>query len=211
MADEPPQSEPAAEAPPTDAATSLAAGVNLAFGGATENLQDVINVVFDVVQKQQVVIAATRAELDRQKAEHDLLKQQLQDEMRSLKNELQAVQRGEPVEETKPYSVVVGSLPPDHSNECMKKLLDEHEAETGEEHAVSEIEDPIHEKKWAAAHQVLHFDTAAAALRAVEALHGRAHHKGPPKPKSSPKPKACLLYTSPSPRDATLSRMPSSA
>ena len=27
----------------------------------------------------------------------------------------------------------------------------------------------------------------------------------------APKPKACLLYTSPSPRDATLSRMPSSA
>ena len=59
MADEPPQSEPAAaepEAPPeaADAAAGLAAGVGLAFGGATENLQDVINVVFDVVQKQQV-------------------------------------------------------------------------------------------------------------------------------------------------------------
>ena len=27
----------------------------------------------------------------------------------------------------------------------------------------------------------------------------------------TPAPKACLLYTSPSPRDATLSRMPSSA
>ena len=30
-------------------------------------------------------------------------------------------------------------------------------------------------------------------------------------PKIPPKIKACLLYTSPSPRDATLSRMPSSA
>ena len=31
------------------------------------------------------------------------------------------------------------------------------------------------------------------------------------KPARKAKPKACLLYTSPSPRDATLSRMPSSA
>ena len=160
--------------------------MGLAFGGATENLQDVINVVFDVVQKQQVVIASTRAELDRQRAEHELLKQRFSDEMSAMRGDLAAAQRGEPVEETKPYSVVVGSLPPDHSNECMKKLLDDHEAETGEEHAVAELEDPIHEKKWAAAHQVLHFDTAAAALRAVEALHGRAHHKGPPKPKAKP-------------------------
>ena len=173
MADEPPSeptTEPAAEAPAeppaADAAAGLAAGVGLAFGGATENLQDVINVVFDVVQKQQVVIASTRAELNRQRAEHELLKQQLSDEMRALKGDLAAAQRGEPIEETKPYSVVVGSLPPDDSNECMKKLLDEHEAETGEEHAVAELDDPIHEKKWAAAHQVLHFDTAAAALRA---------------------------------------------
>ena len=202
MADEPPSDptaeEPAAEPPsePTaepaeppaadTTATSLAAGVGLAFGGATENLQDVINVVFDVVQKQQVVIASTRAELDRQKAEHDLLKQQLNAELKQMRGDLAAAQRGEPIEETKPYSVVVGSLPPDHSNECMQKLLDEHEAETGEEHAVSEIEDPIHVTKWAAAHQVLHFDTAAAALRAVKALHGRAHHKGPPKPKAKP-------------------------
>jgi hypothetical protein len=192
MADEPPQSEPAAAEPeaPAEAAdttaTSLAAGVGLAFGGATENLQDVINVVFDVVQKQQVVLAATRAELDRQRAEHELLKQRFSDEMSAMRGDLAAAQRGEPIEETKPYSVVVGSLPPDHSNECMQKLLDEHEAETGEEHAVSEIEDPIHETKWAAAHQVLHFDTAAAALRAVKALHGRAHHKGPPKPKAKP-------------------------
>ena len=42
--------------------------------------------------------------------------------------------------------MVVGFLAPDHSNECMKKLLDEHEAETGEEHAVAEVDDPIHEK-----------------------------------------------------------------
>ena len=164
--------------------------MGLAFGGATENLQDVINVVFDVVQKQQVVIASTRAELDRQRAEHELLKQRFSDEMGAMRGELQAVSKGEPIEDTKPYSVVVGSLPPDHSNECMQKLLDDHEAETGEEHAVAEVDDPIHEKKWAAAHQVLHFDTAAAALRAVKALHGRAHHKGPPQPKSSPKPKA---------------------
>ena len=144
--------------------------MGLAFGGATENLQDVINVVFDVVQKQQVVIASTRAELDRQRAEHELLKQRFSDEMGAMRGELQAVSKGEPLEETKPYSVVVGSLPPDHSNECMQKLLDEHEAETGEEHAVAEVDDPIHEKKWAAAHQVLHFDTAAAALRAAAAV-----------------------------------------
>ena len=31
------------------------------------------------------------------------------------------------------------------------------------------------------------------------------------KPKVTPKATTCLLYTSPSPRDATLSRMPSSA
>ena len=132
MADEPPPSEPAAaepEAPaePADTtATSLAAGVGLAFGGATENLQDVINVVFDVVQKQQVVIASTRAELDRQRAEHELLRQRFSDEMSAMRGELQAVSKGEPIEETKPYSVVVGSLPPDHSNECMQKLLDDH-------------------------------------------------------------------------------------
>ena len=100
MADEPPQSEPAAEEPeapaePADTtATSLAAGVGLAFGGATENLQDVINVVFDVVQKQQVVIASTRAELDRQRAEHELLKQRFSDEMSAMRGDLAAVPTG---------------------------------------------------------------------------------------------------------------------
>ena len=33
----------------------------------------------------------------------------------------------------------------------------------------------------------------------------------PPEQRAVTKPKPCLLYTSPSPRDATLSRMPSSA
>ena len=102
MADEPPQSKPAAEAPAEpqaiDAAAGLAAGVGLAFGGATENLQDVINVVFDVVQKQQVVLASTRAELDRQRAEHELLKQRFSDEMSAMRGDLAAAQRGEPVE-----------------------------------------------------------------------------------------------------------------
>ena len=35
--------------------------------------------------------------------------------------------------------------------------------------------------------------------------------KGPVKISKTYEPKDCLLYTSPSPRDATLSRMPSSA
>jgi len=199
MADEPameattdppePTSAPAPAEPPAAAvaaaeAGGLAAGVGLAFGGATENLQDVVNVVFDVVQKQQVVIAATRAELDRQREAHERLKQQLADEMRAMQGELAAAREAASTgvaapEPTKPFSVVVGSLPPTHSHDDTQKLLDTHTPKNGEAHAIAAFEAPLHAEKWAAAHQVLHFDTMAHAARAVKALHGRVHHAGP--------------------------------
>ena len=110
-------------------AEGLAKSVGQAFAGSSENLKEVFSMMFDVVQKQQVVIGSTRDELDSSRAEQASRFRAFEDELERLRGELaeaRAWTAAPAPASGKPFSVVVGSLPQDHDDEDLQSMLDSH-------------------------------------------------------------------------------------
>ena len=86
-----PDAAPEIAEPPVDVdgggglGDGLAKSVGLAFSGPTQNMQSVFKLVFDVVQKQQVVISTLREEVNDMRDEYPRRLSALENEVAELK------------------------------------------------------------------------------------------------------------------------------
>ena len=159
-----PDAAPEIAEPPVDVdgggglGDGLAKSVGLAFTGPTQNMQSVFKLVFDVVQKQQVVISTLREEVNDMRDEYPRRLSALENEVAELKVALaDATALGSapaPAAAPEPppkYSVFVGNLPLDVDTHDTQSLLDD---KTFDDATHASVDPPMSCDKWSSAHQV---------------------------------------------------------
>lgn len=165
-----------AQETPETLGSGLAKSVGLAFSAPTANLQGVFQLVFDVVQKQQVVIGSIREEMSAMQEEYPHRLTALEDEILDLRLKLEdanlrmdGLKGGTPAPAPAKYSVFVGNLPLDVDANDTASLLD---SATFDDAMAASVEPPKSCDKWGAAHQIMHFDSVDTATSVAETLDG---------------------------------------